>query len=138
MYEKGIGKETALDLAQRGASVIMACRDLPKSQIACEKIRKKSKNSNVFVEYLDLESFESVRAFAIKILNEYKSIDILVNNAGVMGCPYFKTNDGFEKHFQVNYLSHYLLTRLLMDRIKSTPDSRIVNLTSKLYESTNK
>jgi NAD(P)-dependent dehydrogenase (short-subunit alcohol dehydrogenase family) len=124
-----------LDLAQRGASVIMACRDLPRSQIVCEQIRRQTKNSNVFVEYLDLESFESVKTFTNKILNEYKSIDILVNNAGVMGCPYGKTVDGFEKHFQVNYLSHYLLTRLLMNRIKSSPNSRIINLTSKLYES---
>lgn len=53
-----------------------------------------------------------------------------------MGCPYVKTKDGFEKHFQVNYLGHYLLTRILLTRIQNTPQSRIINITSKLYEST--
>jgi NAD(P)-dependent dehydrogenase (short-subunit alcohol dehydrogenase family) len=68
----------------------MGCRDLAKSQLVCDKIRKISKNEKVFVEHLDLESFESVNTFSANILKNHKSINILVNNAGIMGCPYGK------------------------------------------------
>ena len=78
----GIGKDTALDLAKRGARVILACRDLPKANKAADEIRRKSGNGNVVVELVDLASLQSVKQFAERILANEARIDILVNNAG--------------------------------------------------------
>ncbi len=78
----GIGRETALDLAKRGARVILACRDLKKAEEAASDIRQQSGNGNVVVEHLDCASFESVRQFAKRINQNEASLDILVNNAG--------------------------------------------------------
>ncbi len=101
---KGIGKETALDLANRGARVILACRDLNKAINAADEIRKKTGNGNVFVELLDLSSFKSIRQFCAKINKQEERIDILLNNAGIMACPQWKTKDGFEMQFGTNHL----------------------------------
>ena len=78
----GIGYETAIDIAKRGARVILACRDIKKAFKAAEEIRQKSGNGNVITEYLDLASLESVKKFAIKINDQEERIDILINNAG--------------------------------------------------------
>ena len=95
----GIGKETALDMAKRGARVILACRDLTRANQAAEEIRKRSGNGNVLVESLDLASLESVRKFATRINQQEERVDILINNAGIMACPQWKTKDGFEMQF---------------------------------------
>ena len=79
----GIGKETAMNLAQRGARVILACRDIKKAIKSAEEIRKNSGNGNIITEYLDLASLESVKKFAKKINEQEERIDILINNAGV-------------------------------------------------------
>ena len=132
----GIGFETALELAKRGARVVLACRDEAKGNEAVRAIKKWSKNDQVFFELLDLASFDSVREFTNKINSSYPKVDILVNNAGVMACPKWITQNQFEYQLQVNYLSHYLLTRSLIDKIcRSDSDSRIINVVSKLYES---
>ena len=130
----GIGKETALDFAKRGARVILACRDEEKATKAAKDIIAKTGSDKVLVRILDLSSFESVRAFA-KVINETEErLDILVNNAG-LATPYQLTKDGYETVFQVNYLSHFLLTLLLMEKIKKSVPSRIVNVSSKLHDS---
>ena len=126
----GIGKETAVDLAARGARVIIGCRNLEKGKEAMKEIQERSGNQNVFLEKLDLASLESVRSFADKILNSEPRLDILINNAGVMACPYQKTEDGFEMQFGVNHLGHFLLTLLLLDRIKRSQPSRVINVSS--------
>lgn len=134
----GIGFETAVELAKRGARVIVACRDETKANRAVKMIKKLSKNEHVFFELLDLASFDSVRECANKINSTYSRVDIIVNNAGVMACPKWTTQNGFDYQFQVNYLSHYLLTRILLDKIFHQCDSsstRIINVVSKLYES---
>ena len=131
----GIGKETALDLAKRGARVILACRDLSKAIEAADFIRKQTGNGNVFVEILDLASLESVRQFSKKINKQEERIDILVNNAGIMACPKWNTKDGFEMQFGTNHLGHFLLTNLLLDKIKESGTARIVNVSSLAYES---
>jgi FlaA1/EpsC-like NDP-sugar epimerase len=79
----GIGYETAMDLAKRGARVIMACRNIKNSIKSADIIRQKSGNGNVITEYLDLASLESVKKFATKINEQEEKIDILINNAGV-------------------------------------------------------
>ena len=129
----GIGKETAVDLAARGARVIIGCRNLEKGKEAIKEIQERSGNQNVFLEKLDLASLESVRTFADKILNSEPRLDILINNAGVMACPYQKTEDGFEMQFGVNHLGHFLLTLLLLDRIKLSQPSRIINVSSSAH-----
>jgi NAD(P)-dependent dehydrogenase (short-subunit alcohol dehydrogenase family) len=130
----GIGKETALDMARRGARVIMACRDLQKALNAADEIRKKTGNGNVFVEMLDLASMDSIRKFSQKINAQEERIDILINNAGIMMCPKWRTKDGFEMQFGTNHLGHFLLTNLLLDKIKKTGASRIVSVSSLAHE----
>ncbi|XP_074959257.1 retinol dehydrogenase 12-like isoform X3 [Phalacrocorax aristotelis] len=100
----GIGKETARDLARRGARVIVACRDIAKAEAAASEIRADTGNQQVIVKKLDLADTKSIREFAEKFLAEEKELHILINNAGVMLCPYSKTADGFEMHLGVNHL----------------------------------
>ncbi|XP_038073397.1 retinol dehydrogenase 13-like [Patiria miniata] len=126
----GIGKETARDLARRGARVILACRDLAKAEAAMTDIREDTGNSNLAVVKLDLASLASVRACAEKIKREESRLDILINNAGIMMCPEWQTEDGFEMQFGVNHLGHFLLTNLLLDLIKSSTPARIINVSS--------
>ena len=127
----GIGLETAVDLAKRSARVILACRSVERGETAAVQVRKRSGSDNVVFVRLDLASLDSVRKFAAKILEEEPRIDILINNAGVMAIPKLTiTQDGFEMQFGVNHLGHFLLTNLLLDRIKETPSARIVNVSS--------
>ncbi|XP_060618480.1 retinol dehydrogenase 12-like [Anolis sagrei] len=126
----GIGKETAKDLAGRGARVILACRDMVKAEAAADEIRTKTGNQQVIAKKLDLADTKSIREFAENLLEEEKELHILINNAGVMMCPYSKTADGFEMHFGVNHLGHFLLTFLLTERLKQSAPSRIVNVSS--------
>ena len=126
----GIGKATAQDLSERGARVILACRDMVKGRSAMEEIREKTGNNNLAVRKLDLASCKSIRAFAEQILREEPQINILINNAGVMFVPYQLTEDGFELTFGVNHLGHFLLTNLLLDRIKASAPSRILVVAS--------
>uniref|UniRef100_A0A8B9IK97 NADP-retinol dehydrogenase n=1 Tax=Anser cygnoides TaxID=8845 RepID=A0A8B9IK97_ANSCY len=126
----GIGKETARELARRGARVIIACRDTAKGEAAASEIRAETGNPQVVVKKLDLADTKSIREFADNFLAEEKELHILINNAGVMLCPYSKTADGFEMHLGVNHLGHFLLTFLLLERLKQSAPARIVNVSS--------
>lgn len=125
----GIGLETAVDFAKRNARVILACRNKEKGEAAAIQVKKRSGNENVVFVQLDLSSLDSVRAFSSKVLDSEPRIDILVNNAGVV-CPHELTVDGLEIQFAVNHLSHFLLTYLLLDRIKESSSGRIVVVSS--------
>ncbi|XP_006003247.1 retinol dehydrogenase 13 [Latimeria chalumnae] len=126
----GIGKETALELAKRGGRIIMACRNMEKCEAAAREVRTETLSHNVHARYLDLASMKSIREFARKINEEEERVDILINNAGIMRCPRWKTEDGFEMQFGVNHLGHFLLTNLLLDTMKTSGHSRIVNVSS--------
>uniref|UniRef100_A0A7N8Y8L9 Zgc:112332 n=1 Tax=Mastacembelus armatus TaxID=205130 RepID=A0A7N8Y8L9_9TELE len=126
----GIGKETARDLARRGARIVMACRDLERAEEAQADILEDTGNENVVIRKLDLSDTQSIRAFAELINKEEKQVNILINNAGVMMCPYSKTADGFEMQLGVNHLGHFLLTYLLLDLIKHSSPARIVVVAS--------
>lgn len=126
----GIGKETALDMAARGARVIMACRDVDKGEEAAASIQATYPKAQVEVRELDLADTCSIRAFAQKFLGEVNNLHILINNAGVMMCPYTKTIDGFEMHIGVNHLGHFLLTYLLIGLLKRSAPARIVVVSS--------
>ncbi|KAF6132530.1 retinol dehydrogenase 11 [Phyllostomus discolor] len=126
----GIGKETAKELAQRGARVYIACRDVQKGELVAREIQTVTGNQQVLVRKLDLADTQSIRAFAKGFLEEEKHLHILINNAGVMMCPYSKTADGFEMHIGVNHLGHFLLTHLLLEKLKESAPSRVVNVSS--------
>ncbi|XP_049913141.1 retinol dehydrogenase 12-like [Epinephelus moara] len=126
----GIGKETAIDLAKRGAKVIMACRDMEKAQAAVKEVIENSGNENVVCMKLDLADSKSIREFAEAINKDEPKLNILINNAGVMVCPYGKTADGFEMQIGVNHFGHFLLTYLLIDLIKKSAPARIVTVSS--------
>lgn len=126
----GIGKQTALELARRGGRVILACRDKEKCEAAAKDIRGETLNHHVTAHHLDLASLKSVREFAARIVEEEERVDILINNAAVMRCPHWTTEDGFEMQFGVNHLGHFLLTNLLLDKLKASAPSRIINLSS--------
>ncbi|KAI3377742.1 hypothetical protein L3Q82_008887 [Scortum barcoo] len=130
----GIGKETALDMARRGARVILACRDMTRARIAADEIRQKSGNGNVVVKKLDLASLQSVRDLARDVQENEDRLDILINNAGIMMCPKWKTADGFEMQFGVNHLGHFLLTNCLLDLLKKSAPSRVVIVSSLAHE----
>ncbi|XP_066552663.1 retinol dehydrogenase 13 [Amia ocellicauda] len=126
----GIGKETARELARRGGRIIMGCRDMMKCEEAAKEIRGDTLNRNVYARQIDLASLKSIREFAEKIIQEEERVDILINNAGVMRCPQWKTEDGYEMQFGVNHLGHFLLTNLLLEKLKKFAPSRIINLSS--------
>lgn len=129
----GIGKETARELARRGAVVFLVCRDKDRCNRARKEIVLSTKNKYVYTRICDLGSLESVKEFVDQFKKEENRLDILINNAGVWKVPYGKTKDGFETHLGINHMGHFLLTNLLLDlMIKSAP-SRIINVTSSTH-----
>ncbi|EDV18917.1 uncharacterized protein TRIADDRAFT_34454 [Trichoplax adhaerens] len=129
----GIGKETAIDLAKRGARIIVACRNESKGTTAAKEIIQLSGNTQVVFRKLDLASFQSIRHFANHFNENEDRLDILINNAGVLWCPYMETEDGFEMQFGTNHLGHFLLTNLLLDKLKACAPTRIVVVSSQAH-----
>ncbi|XP_071778251.1 dehydrogenase/reductase SDR family member 13-like [Centroberyx gerrardi] len=127
----GIGKATALDLARRGARVILACRSKERAEAAAFDIRRESGNNEVVFMQLDLGSLKSVRRFAETFLKTEPRLDLLINNAGLMGPGH--TEDGFGMAFGVNHLGHFLLTNLLLERLQQCGPSRVVNVAALLH-----
>ncbi|XP_036145708.1 retinol dehydrogenase 12-like [Monomorium pharaonis] len=141
----GLGMETARDLYARGARIILACRNMEKTNKAIEDIKnnppswvKKDQYKNnvgeLVIYFLDLRSLKSVRECAKNLLINEPAIHILINNAGVAAYPYEKTEDGNQMTLQVNHLGHFLLTLLLLPKMQlSGPNCRIVNVASLAY-----
>ena len=130
----GIGKQTALELAKRGASVILACRNVTKATEAVTYIQKETGNQSVRFRQLDLSSLESCRNFVAIIQREETSLYALVNNAGVFWCPLTRTEDGFELNIGVNHLGHFAITILLLPLLYASADvSRIVTVSSVMH-----
>nr|XP_022915032.1 retinol dehydrogenase 12-like [Onthophagus taurus] len=129
----GIGYYTALDFAKRGAKVILACRNKIKGEEARKQIIKETNNDNVILKVIDMESFESVRNFANDFNRNEERLDILINNAGISGVDYL-TKDGYPVIIQVNHLSPFLLTHLLMNKLHKAGHSRIVNVASNMVQ----
>jgi NAD(P)-dependent dehydrogenase (short-subunit alcohol dehydrogenase family) len=129
----GIGFEAAAVLAGRGATVVLACRDLDKAKRAADRIAASAPGAPVQVQLLDLAALASVRTAAGELHDRYDHIDLLVNNAGVMWTPRQTTADGFELQFGTNHLGHFALTGLLLDRLLATPGSRVVTISSVVH-----
>ncbi|XP_033747486.1 retinol dehydrogenase 12-like [Pecten maximus] len=133
----GIGKETALELAWRGARVILACRNLNKAKQAAQYIKDKTGNYNVDYQYLDLSDLNSVKRFAEHINGSEPRLDILINNAGIASEPengLTLTSQRFDLIFGTNYVGHFLLTYLLTDLLKISSPSRIINVSSFMHK----
>jgi NAD(P)-dependent dehydrogenase (short-subunit alcohol dehydrogenase family) len=130
----GIGEVTARQLAKQGARVILACRRLEEGERAAAAIASDTGNNAIEAMRLDLGDLASVRAFAAAFLATHERLDGLVNNAGVMNTPKGTTKDGFETQLGVNHFGHFLLTSLLLDQLKASAPSRIVNVSSCFHD----
>jgi NAD(P)-dependent dehydrogenase (short-subunit alcohol dehydrogenase family) len=126
----GIGEATARDLARRGGHVILACRSEAKTAPVIDDIVRQTGNSAVELLTLDLADLRSVRSAAESFLRRDQPLHVLVNNAGLAGKRGQTTAQGFELTFGVNHLGHFLLTTLLLDRLRQTGGARIVNVSS--------
>jgi NAD(P)-dependent dehydrogenase (short-subunit alcohol dehydrogenase family) len=148
----GVGKTTALRLIRLGARVILTCRNTQKGEMAAndlvEILKEEQKDpkeelirSRLKVAQLDLRIFESIEKFAKQVIEEEKTVDILINNAGVSLTPFELVKPceeavvGIENNFLSNHLGHFLLTNLLLEKIKSSPGNpRIINVTSSVFK----
>ncbi|MGO8963089.1 MAG: SDR family NAD(P)-dependent oxidoreductase [Mycobacterium sp.] len=126
----GLGYETALALAEHGAHVVLAVRNLDKGKDAAARITAASPHADVVLQELDLTSLESVRAAARQLRSDHDHIDLLINNAGVMWPPKSTTSDSFELQFGTNHLGHFAFTGLLLDRLLPVAGSRVVTVSS--------
>ena len=126
----GLGFETAQVLAARGASVVLAVRDIEKGKRAAARIAGAAPGANVMVQPLDLTSLDSIRAAAGELRARHPRIDLLVNNAGVMFTPRQTTGDGFELQFGTNHLGPFAFTGLLLEQMLPVPGSRVVTVSS--------
>ena len=125
----GIGKETARALAARGAQLFLACRSAPGGQRAIAEIADETGNHSLSLLSLDLGDLDSVRHCADAFLATGQPLHVLINNAGVAGARGM-TSSGFERMFGTNHVGPFLLTNLLLDRLRSSAPARIVNVAS--------
>ncbi len=123
----GLGLQTAVALARKGAAVVLACRDGQRGRDAEQKVRSLTGSDQVEMRLLDLASLDSVRAFAAGISGP---VHLLVNNAGVMATPRARTADGFELQFGTNHLGHFALTGLLLQNLHDAGRARVVTISS--------
>lgn len=126
----GLGFESSKTLAEKGATVVMAVRNMEKGERAKADILKAVPGASLDLMKLDVGSLDSVHEFAATFKDKYARLDILLNNAGLMAIPRQETADGFEMQLGVNHLGHFALTGLLLDVITNTPNARIHNVTS--------
>ncbi|HQR38681.1 MAG TPA: SDR family oxidoreductase [Blastocatellia bacterium] len=131
----GIGKETAVALAAKGATVVIVTRDAQKGAAAVADIVSRSGNTSVSFLAADLSSQAAIRTLAEEINAKLPRIDVLVNNAGAIIGERKLTVDGIETTFAVNHLGYFLLTHLLLDKLKASAPARIVNVASDAHRS---
>jgi NAD(P)-dependent dehydrogenase (short-subunit alcohol dehydrogenase family) len=134
----GIGKETAVALARAGMQVVITSRDRTRGRAALDEVRTRGESDAVELMDLDLADFASIRRFADDYLAGHDRLDVLVNNAGLVLTQRSETVDGFETTFGVNHLGHFLLTQLLLDRIRASAPARVVVVSSHAHKSARK
>ena len=123
----GLGLQTVIDLARRGASVVLACRNEERGAAALQRARDASGSASLTLRQLDLANLESVRSFGREWTGP---LDLLINNAGVMATPLKRTADGFEQQFGINHLGHFALTGLLLDALRQSASARVITVSS--------
>jgi len=126
----GIGLETAVGVAERGATTVLACRNQSKAEAAAKVVTQRTWNDDVHVVPLDLADLASVRKAADDILSRWGRLDVLVNNAGGTWTQRQHTAQGIEYTFGVNHLGHFYLTNLLSERLQAGAPARVVSVTS--------
>lgn len=130
----GLGYHTALELARRGARVVVASRSDVRGKEAVARIIAEVPDADLDLRGLDLADLANIRSFADGIVSSYPSLDLLINNAGVMAIPRQLTADGFEMQFGTNHLGHFALTGLLLPSLLATKDARIVTVSSTAHK----
>lgn len=130
----GIGKQTAIDLAEKEFHVIIHGRTKEKADSTLNDIHKITSSESLSSVYADLSSLNQVRNLTENILKNYSTLDVLINNAGIYMKERMLSEDGYEMTFAVNHLSHFLLTNLLLDLLKQSNDGRIVNVSSVAHQ----
>ncbi|TCP19158.1 NAD(P)-dependent dehydrogenase (short-subunit alcohol dehydrogenase family) [Scopulibacillus darangshiensis] len=133
----GMGLATSAALIKRGFHVIMACRNSERGAKALQQVKQDSGANHVELMTCDLGSLDSIRTFAKQFKERYQRLDVLVNNAGVVSIKRETTADGFESMIGVNHLGHFLLTNLLLDRLKQAKQGRIVTVSSGAHKAGN-
>ena len=126
----GLGYETSKSLLERGATVIMCCRDLLKGKKAKQELLKLNCSGKIELVELDLSDLKNVKKFAGFIKRKFNYLDVLINNAGIMAPPRTLSKQGYEIQFAVNHLAHMCLTLELLPMLKSKSNSRVVTVTS--------
>jgi len=130
----GLGYESVKAFAGKGAEVILTSRSIEKGETAKAEILKNNPGGKITVMELDLMEFASINRFAKSFKKKYDRLDILLNNAGIMTTPYFLTKDGLEAQNGINHFGHFALTSQLLELIKKTPGSRVVNVSSNAHK----
>ena len=126
----GLGKRVALELAQRGTTVLIHGRSRERCEAVLEGVRRGTGSEGARYYLADLSSLGALRELAEQVLSEHDRLDVLVNNAGVIAREREETEDGLELTFAVNYLAHFLLTNLLLPLLRDSAPARIVNIAS--------
>jgi NAD(P)-dependent dehydrogenase (short-subunit alcohol dehydrogenase family) len=126
----GLGRRVARELAAKGTTVLLHGRSPERLEATLEELRSQTSSQKVGSYLADLSSLAAVRDLADRILSEYDRLDVLVNNAGIIVRERKESEDGYELTFAVNYLSHFLLTSLLLPLLKDSAPARVVNVAS--------
>jgi len=129
----GIGKQTAIALAQLGAKVVMVCRSPERGAAALEEVQAAA-TGKVELMLCDMASLTSIRAFATAFRTTHDRLDVLINNAGGMFDQRALTEDGYERTFAINHLGYFLVTAELLDLLKASAPSRIVSVSSTVHK----
>jgi len=124
----GVGRAIATGLAERGATVVLLSRSAEKGRFASDSIRSRHRSADVEAMEADLSDFSSIRRFADAFQKRYPRLHVLSNNAAVLPMTRRVTADGFESVFGVNYLAHYFLTRLLLERLLESAPARVLTV----------
>ena len=132
----GIGKAAAVQLAELGATLVLVGRNPDKTAAAVNQIKDQTGNEEVHFFIADLSSLQAIRQLAFEFKAWHQRLDVLVNNAGALMLSRQKTVDGIEMTFALNHLSYFLLTNLLLDVLKSSSPSRVVNVSSDAHQNT--
>jgi NAD(P)-dependent dehydrogenase (short-subunit alcohol dehydrogenase family) len=131
---RGIGKAIAIGLAQRGATVVMVCRDRQNGEKAQAEIQAATGNQEIDLMIADLASLRSVRLLAGQYRERYPCLDVLINNAGLVKKQFTRSIDGYETTFAVNHLAPFLLTNLLLNSLRNSADARVINVSSLVHK----
>ena len=129
----GVGKESAIGLARLGAHVVMVCRSKERGELARAEIAKKSRNDHIDLFISDLSEMGQVRTLAESLLSSLQSIHVLIHNAGLTNAKREVTNEMLERTLAVNQLAPFLLTHLLLKRLRDSAPARVVMVTSGLH-----